>query len=156
MFGLETVVELLGDLVHVKCGSGAGGDVYDGDLVLFIETDCDLVEALDEWVAGLPDIETMVTAGEGFTWFAPDPLPDLPACGLFNIDDEVLASGLGDLMVDLQACGSVGDRRADEGNESTFLGDSGQLNGSVINGDVKLGFVAIPAQVFKKECLEIE
>ncbi len=102
MLGLEAVVKLPGDFIHIESGASAAGDVHDGDLFLLIETDGNAVQALDERVAGLGDGKAVIAACQGFARFTADPVPHLPARGLIGIDHKVFVDGFRDPLVDLQ------------------------------------------------------
>ena len=156
VFSLEALVELLGNFIYIEGGASAASDIHDRYILFFVDTNGNLVEALDERIAGLRNIEAVIAAGEGFAWLTANPLPDLLSRGLVGVDDEMLAGGLGNLMIDLQARGPIWDRGADKGYKTTLLGDSDQLEGPAVQSDIKLGLVIIPAQMFAKEGLEIE
>src|SRR5437870_243524 len=98
----------------------------------------------------------MIAAGDRFAWFAADPLPDLLAGGLVGVDNKMLASGFGDLVVDLEAHGPVRNRRADVGDEAALLGHCRKVDGIAVDGDVELGLVLVPAQVLAEKRVEVE
>ncbi len=154
--GLEPVVEFLGYLADIKGGAGTSGDVDDRDSFLFVKADGDLVEPLNERVAGLADAEVVVAAGQGLAGLAADPLSDLLTGGLVGINHDRLADGFGDPLINVEARGALGNLRADVDNKPPFLDDGGQVDSGAANGDIKLGLVIVPTEVFTKERFEVE
>ena len=98
----------------------------------------------------------MVPAGERFARLPADPVPDLLTCWFVGVDDEMLADGLCDLVVNLEARRAVQHGTADESDEAAFLGDGRQADGVAVHGDVEVGLMLVPAQVLVEEGLEVE
>ena len=98
----------------------------------------------------------MVAAGNRFARVSADPLPDLLPESLIRINDEMLADGLSDFVIDFEACWTVWDRMADKGDETALLGDGGQADDITVYWDVELRLVVVPPQVLTEESLEIE
>jgi hypothetical protein len=156
MLGLKAVVELFGDLIDVERSPRAAGHVHDGDLFLFLQPDGDFLQPLDQCIALLPDIEAMVAAGQRLARLAAHPMPDLLAGGLVHIDDEVLPGRFGDLLIDLQANGALGNGIAHEGREAALLGYGIQADRVVVDRDVEMRLVIVPAQVLAEQRAEVK
>ena len=109
VLGLEAVVELLRDLIYVECRLGLAGHLRQGDSFFLRHAHGDLIEPLDQRVARLRGVVAVIAAGQRLAGLAAHPLPNLLAGGLIGVDNKMLAGGLGDLVVDLEAHGAVGD-----------------------------------------------
>ena len=152
MLGLEAIVELFRDFIHVQGSPDPTGNIHNRDGILLIHADGNLIESLNQRITGLIHIKTMVPAGQGLARFPADPMPDLPAILMVGIDHEMLPYRLGDLVIDFQSRGPIRNRGADKCDKAPFLGDGRQANGVVAYRNVQPGMVIIPAQVLTKQC----
>jgi hypothetical protein len=77
VIALEPLVELLCDPLDIERNASATRNVNDSDPILFIKRNGNLFKALDQGIAGLGNMESMIPAGRWLARFAPDPLPNL-------------------------------------------------------------------------------
>jgi hypothetical protein len=91
----------------------------------------------------------------------PHPLPNLLRPLLVGVDDDVFTGGLGDFSVDVRSDVVVGDAAiasgfADERSEASLLGEPLERQFPVLRGNLERRLVAIPAQDFDEEGIEVE
>src|SRR5208337_3181226 len=87
---LETVVESLGDLLHVESLLDLARHIDVGKRLLFLERDGQGGELVNQAVARPADVIGMLPAGGWLAKFAFDPLPDLGSLAGVGEYDEVL------------------------------------------------------------------
>ena len=154
MFVLKAVVELLSDVLHIEARPNSPGYIHDRDILRFVECDSDIIQLLDERVARLSDIESLVTAGYGFA-IAFDPLPDLLPGSLICINDEMLADGLGDFVIDLGARRTSGIKWQTKATKPRFWATAKRWTALPSTG-CRNRLVVVPPQVLAEQSLEIE
>lgn len=157
-FGFEAVVEASGDALHIEGLADAQGDIGEGELLLFLEADGEVLEFLQQCFARLGGVVGVFASPLGHAKLAFDPLPDL--AGRVGEDNQVFVSDFGDFALDQPARAVVGQvalrvRVAHEHDQPAFLGDGGQCVGYAVDFDFDLLAVVVPAEFFQKQCLEL-
>lgn len=114
---------------------------------------------MDERFAGLAAMILVGAGGEGLAGLLAHPNPALAGEVGGGEDDDVLVAGLGELAVELEAGGVVGDAATGSGalpdGETFFLGDCGERVGGLADTEGELLAQGFPAELLDEEFGEI-
>ncbi len=160
MFGLEPVVEPLGDLVDVEGGLDLVAGVDQGQGFLFLQGHFQGPELLDQRVARLGAVAGVFAAGGGAAGLAFHPLPHLG--GLLGVGkyDQVFVDRFGYPLLDFPAQGirrngfALG-RRALVRDHAALFGHGRERNHAPVDGHFQRGLVVVPAEFLGEQAGEV-
>ena len=161
MFLLETLVELLGDLLDVKGRAYPARDIDDGRVIFLVQREGKLLKLLYQRLARLAPMIDMLTRPVRLAWLTLHPLPIQRVPVMGGVHDEVFPHGFGNGLFDLLAGGVIGKcfRRILDvlvGNEAPLMGDGFEGKRPVADGDFRVAATVVPAKFFDEQEAKVE